>query len=47
MGSFKKYVTGLGRGGSSKIVTKCDKGAEPKSDVTLSNFFLYGQYKKI
>ena len=26
MGPFKKYVTGLGGRGSSKIVTKCDKG---------------------
>ena len=25
-GPFKKYVTGLGERGSSKIVTKCDKG---------------------
>ena len=35
MGQFKKYVTGLGGRGSSKIVTKCDKGGgvKPKSDV--------------
>ena len=26
MGPFKRYVTGLGGGGSSKIVTKLDKG---------------------
>ena len=35
-GPFKKYVTGLGGGWSSKIVTNCDKGegVKPKSDVT-------------
>ena len=35
-GPFKKYVTGLGGRGSSKIVTKSDKGEGVKqnSDVT-------------
>ena len=37
MGPFKKYVTGLGGRGSSKIVTNSDKGGggfKPNSDVT-------------
>ena len=48
-GPFKKYVNGLGGGTSSKVVTKSDKweGVKPKSDVTLSNFFLHGHYKTI
>ena len=42
MGPFKKYVTGIGGGGSSKIVTKCDKGGvKPKSDVTTSKKYRF------
>ena len=43
MGPFKDYVTGLGGGGSSKIVTKCDIGGESKSksDVIASNKYYF------
>ena len=36
LGPFKKYVTGLGGRGSSKLVTNSDKGegVKPNSDVT-------------
>ena len=42
-GPFKKYVTGLGGGWSSKIVTNCDKGeaVKPKSDVTTSKKYRF------
>ena len=36
MGPFKKYVTGLGGRGSSKIVTKCDKGGGRSSKMVMS-----------
>ena len=45
-GPFKKYVTGLGGRGSSKIVTKCDKGGrgvKQKSDVTTSKKISFQQ----
>ena len=47
-GAFKKYVTGLGGRGSSKIVTKCGigEGFKANGDVTPLNFFLYGNYTK-
>ena len=36
-GPFKKYVIGLGgEGGSSKIVTKCDKGGGGSSKRVMS-----------
>ena len=34
-GAFKKYVTGLGGRGSSKIVTKCDKGGSGHRVIEL------------
>ena len=40
-GAFKKYVTGLGGRGSSKIVTECDKGGWGSS---LCDFFLCEYY---
>ena len=36
MGPFKKYVTGLGGRGSSKIVTKSDKGGGGSSKTVMS-----------
>ena len=35
MGPFKRYVTGLGGGGSSKIVTKTDKGERGSSQRVM------------
>ena len=35
-GPFKKYVTSLGGGESSKIVTKCDKGGRGSSQRLMS-----------
>ena len=36
MGQFKKYVTGLGGEGSSKVVTKCEKGEGESSQRVMS-----------
>ena len=38
MGSFKKYVIGLGGRGLSKIVTKSDKGGGGLSKTVMSPF---------
>ena len=35
-GPFKKYVTGLRGGGSSKIVKNTDKGREGSSKIVMS-----------
>ena len=35
-GAIQKYVTGLGGRGSSKIVTKCDKGGGGSSKIVMS-----------
>ena len=47
-GPFKKYVTGLGERGSSKIVTKCDKGegVMPKSDYYFKKISFQNRIRK-